>query len=104
MGAREFLPEVGKASSCAVAKYHAPRVLRFVWHHIQPEGCGGASTAANLIPVCDSCHYSIHILLWQVANGGVTAERPNRGQLLVAERGYALCVAAGTAGRIPKEA
>lgn len=92
-----------KASLCTAAKYHSPHPLRFVWHHIQPKEAGGLTVAANLVQLCDSCHYSVHILLWQIANGGLVVPRPCKGQLVLAQQGFALCEAAGTVNLIPKE-
>jgi hypothetical protein len=100
----EYLPEVGKAASCAAAVYHSPHPLRFVWHHILPEACGGLTQPGNLVSLCDSCHYSVHILLWQLANGGLAVPRPNWVQLRLARQGLVLAEDAGTAGKIPKEA
>jgi len=99
----EFLDGVGKATMCTAAKYHSPHPLRFVWHHIQPEAAGGLTHPGNLAELCDSCHYSTHILLWQIANGGLVVPRPCAGQLKLAQQGFALCEAAGTVAQIPNE-
>jgi HNH endonuclease len=99
------LPGAGRATSCQLARYHRPLPLRYVWHHILPEACGGRTEPGNLAQVCDSCHYSVHMLLWWLANGGIPAGiTGSRAQLLLARRGYTLAQAAGTADRIPKEA
>lgn len=98
------LPGLGKADHCQVStmKQHRPTPLRFVWHHIQPQEAGGLTVAGNLIQVCDSCHYTIHRLMWQMAH-----ELPHppvhRDQLMYAGTGFGLCVAARTVSHIPNE-
>ncbi len=108
MTALTELPEVGKATSCVLSRSAGPHpALRFVWHHVLPQVCGGLTTPANLASVCDSCHYSVHALMWLMGNGGIppaTAARATARQLAMAQRGYDEAVAAGTAGKIPKEA
>jgi len=54
--------------------------------------------------VCDNCHYTIHILMWNMANNVLNPPHINRGQLDYAMRGYQEARAAGVADRIPKEA
>ena len=105
MDAHAELPEVGRATTCQLAKVHRPVPLRFIWHHVLPQACGGKTEADNLAQLCDSCHYSVHILMWYVANGGIPAGvKGTRTQRDLAMRGYNLALAAGTAGKIPKEA
>jgi hypothetical protein len=58
----------------------------------------------NLVSLDDSCHYSIHVLMWQLANNGHLPHRINRQQLDYAMRGYQEALAAGKADLIPKEA
>ena len=103
-----YLEGFGMAPRCQASMHHTPVPLRYVWHHIQPRVCGGPTTAANLVSVCDCCHYSIHALLWATKVGGGTISGPlsrladtRRGQL--AARGYAAAVAAGTVDQIPNE-
>lgn len=102
MGSDEFLPEVGRAAQCVGAKVHYPRPLRFVWHHILPQICGGQSTPDNLAALCDSCHYSVHILLYSLAQGAVL-KVGTAAQRALAQQGYAAALAAGTVALIPKE-
>jgi hypothetical protein len=83
--------------------YHRPRPLRYVFHHILPQACGGKTEASNLVALCDNCHYAVHVLLWQLAQGTGSATG-TRAQTRLATEGYAEAVAAGTAGDIPKEA
>lgn len=99
------LPGVGKATTCELAKSHRPAPLRFVWHHVLPETCGGLTQLANLASVCDNCHYAVHVLMWQLAHGGL-GDHPagSKAQRALAQRGYDQAAAAGTAGKIPKEA
>lgn len=101
--ALEFVADLGRAVSCQGYGTHRPVPLRFVWHHILPQVCGGKTVAANLASLCDSCHYSIHILLWQMANK-VPLSKGTKAQLAFAKQGYDAAVAAGTADKIPKEA
>jgi hypothetical protein len=97
------LPEVGTAVSCHGYGSHRPTPLRFVWHHILPRVCGGKTVTSNLVSVCDVCHYSIHIIMWQMANN-VTPEFGSRLQHALAQQGYDAAVANGTTHLIPKEA
>jgi hypothetical protein len=88
-----------------LTRYHYPRPMRFVWHHILPQACGGKSTKTNLIAVCDNCHYATHILMWYLANGGIPVTvKYSRAQLRLAQQGYQAAVAAGTVSKMPKEA
>lgn len=106
MEAAEFLEGVGRATSCQLGKQGRTHLaLRFVWHHILPQACGGKTEPANLASLCDSCHYSVHILMWYLANGGIPATvTGTKRQLALAASGYEQAVAAGTANKIPKEA
>jgi hypothetical protein len=106
MEATEFLEGVGHATSCQLGKQgRSHTALRFVWHHILPQACGGKTEPANLASLCDNCHYSVHILMWYMANGGVPATvKGTTAQTALANVGYGLAVAAGTAGKMPKEA
>lgn len=105
MTARVELPGVGKATTCEAAGYHRPKPLRYVWHHVLPEACGGKTTPDNLRALCDGCHMSTHILLWLMAHGGIPAGLPaGRKHLAIAADGYHRAQAAGTADKIPKEA
>src|SRR5262249_12710475 len=81
-----YLEGAGPAVRCQLAAYHAPRPLRFVWHHIQPAAAGGATIAANLAQVCDNCHYAVHVIMWQLANSQPLS-RCSRAQLLLARQG-----------------
>lgn len=103
--AHEFLPAVGRAWGCSIAASHTPAPLRFVWHHILPKGCGGASTSANLLSVCDNCHYAIHALMYQLkVSGKITPDRKNgKLRMKYAQQGYDEAVARGTVSNIPNE-
>jgi hypothetical protein len=76
---------------------------------VQPLVCGGQSTPRNLVALCDSCHYSIHVVLWALARHDGNLADPTvlrlgtRRQRFYAEAGWDACVAAGTTGLIPKE-
>jgi hypothetical protein len=99
------LPGVGKAVRCelsATVGSHPAR--RFVWHHVLPQACGGLTVPANLAQLCDNDHYAVHDLMWLLAQGGTPAKPYTRAQLALATRGWQEAVAAGTAGKMPKEA
>lgn len=105
----------GKAATmCVASATHSPVSLRFVWHHIQPQEAGGQTATENLVQVCDSCHYTIHRLMWimrLVALGqAITPDQqkaittpPRRSQLVLAGKGYDACRVAGTIDKIPNE-
>lgn len=98
-----YHPLLGHAVGCAALKEHRPEQARSIWHHIQPQVCGGKTTVANTVALCDNCHYIIHLLLWRLANNFPVDRRKWRGQLAYAQQGYDACVAAGTVGLIPNE-
>lgn len=102
------------ATTCVASASHNPRPVRFVWHHIQPQEAGGQTVEANLAQLCDSCHYTVHRLLWVaalIAQGkpvtdaqrATYASPPRKAQLKLAEQGYEACRVAGTIGQIPNE-
>lgn len=96
---------VGRASECELgAQGGKHAALRFVWHHILPQACGGKTEAGNLASLCDNCHYAVHAILWELSQGRPVPEGATLGQSDLAERGYTEAVAAGTQGKIPKEA
>jgi hypothetical protein len=103
MSAVLTLPGFGPATVCVASGSHTPVPLRFVWHHVQPQEAGGLTVAANLVELCDSCHYSIHRLMFHLAKGVPLGPVPRQAQLVLAQRGYAACVAAGTVAQIPNE-
>jgi hypothetical protein len=103
----EFLPGVGRATRCQVSATHAPKPLRFVWHHVLPQTCGGQTVPENLAECCDNCHYGVHVLLYELAQnaGKLTAHAhlAGTGRYEVALRGYQAAVAAGVVNQIPNE-
>jgi HNH endonuclease len=104
----ERLAGVGTAQYCACSTHHEPTPLRYVWHHILPVACGGTTITANLVSVCDSCHYGIHVLLTQLKKNGGSLHVPySRFRPTVryhyAVQGYQAAVAAGTVDKIPNE-
>jgi hypothetical protein len=103
MEAMATLPGIGRAVRCDASGSHSPAPLRFVWHHIQPHEAGGETVATNLVEVCDSCHYTIHRLLWHLAKGEPVGLVPRQTQLTLATLGFNKCMAAGTVARIPNE-
>lgn len=108
MSALTFIEGVGPASKCDACglKQHAPVPARYVWHHILPKTCGGLSGSVNLVESCDTGHYAIHDLMWRLANApdSIKGRRYTRRQRDLAARGYREAMAAGTAGKIPREA
>jgi hypothetical protein len=107
LAAHEFYSVVGKATSCRCSAEHNPVPLRFVWHHILPEACGGGSTSDNLVNVCDNCHFGIHALMSDMKNNNGTLVKFKRfaGTMRhhLAIAGYQRAVAAGTVDKIPNE-
>ena len=105
MEAFVYLPMVGRASKCAVSDSHRPAPMRYVWHHVLPKTCGGRSTAVNLVALCDNCHFSVHVLLYQMKIKGMITPSPinNRARIKLAIQGYRAAVAAGTVDKIPNE-
>lgn len=107
MTALTFVPGLGRAAGCECVENHRPKPARFVWHHKLPRACGGTTTPANLIALCDNAHYAVHDLLWELAThaGELPPARGRRNEYLIAlaRDGYTAAVAAGTADRIPRE-
>jgi hypothetical protein len=103
MDAHVQLPGFPPAAKCEASGSHTPLPLRYVWHHIQPHEAGGPTEAGNLVQLCDSCHYTVHRLLWHLARNLPMGPVPRRAQLALARTGYAACQAAGTTGQIPNE-
>lgn len=102
------------ANRCDASASHDPEPLRHIWHHIQPKEAGGQTVSANLVQLCDSCHYTVHRIMWimaQLAQGQVISDQqryeytrpPRRAQLKLAETGYDACRIAGTIPQIPNE-
>lgn len=98
------VPGVGRADHCQVStmKRHYPHPVRFVWHHMQPQEAGGQTVPDNLIQLCDSCHYTIHRILWCMANI-LPIPKAHPDQYAFANEGYKRCVVAGTVKQIPNE-
>ena len=101
----EYLAGVGLAVSCSISANHTPAPLRYVWHHILPRTCGGQTVTSNLVSVCDTCHYAIHALLYQLKVTGKIKpnRRNNKLRMKYAQQGYDAAVAAGTVANIPNE-
>jgi hypothetical protein len=101
------LGSFGRATTCTCIKRHSPTPLRYVWHHILPQVCGGKTEASNLVSLCDTAHYAIHALLYAHRLYGPTLppafRKANRRHRKIAAAGYAAAVAAGTVDLIPIE-
>jgi hypothetical protein len=82
---------------------HHPAATRYVSHHIQPQVTGGLSVAANLATLCDNCHYTVHMLLWHLAQNTPPPAKGTRAQRKLARQGYDACVLAGSVHKIPNE-
>lgn len=94
-----------KAEKCQAGdqlRHHT--ALRFVWHHILPQVCGGKTETANLAELCDNCHYAVHELMWNMAHGAPIPKAATDAQFGLAREGFDLAVAAGTVSKIPREA
>jgi hypothetical protein len=102
------------ATLCAASATHSPVPLRYVWHHVQPQEAGGQTVRENLVQLCDSCHYTIHRLMWIMrlialgqavtpAQQKAVTTPPRRAQLVLAGKGYEACRLAGTIAKIPNE-
>jgi len=106
-GGAEFLSGFGKATHCQLYNLHRPVPLRFIWHHILPQTCGGTSTSANLSQLCDSCHYAVHAMLYDLKVHGGTLQAFSKfaksPRAVLAQQGYTAAVAAGTVDKIPQE-
>jgi hypothetical protein len=99
------LPELGlyKPVECSLLRTHEPTPLRFVWHHILPETCGGRSTRDNLINVCDNCHIGIHAIMYAIVHKVPIPRSHSYAQYQIALRGIEQAVALGMQDRIPNE-
>lgn len=102
IGHPDYLPEAGHATGCDVG-FHRPAVMRFVWHHLQPKVCGGNTVPENLVSLCDSCHITVHVLMWHLGKGTPPPAKGTRMQRKLAKAGYEACLSAGTVDKIPKE-
>ena len=82
---------------------HQHTALRFVWHHILPQVCGGKTEKSNLAELCDNCHYAVHNVMYALSRGAAPAKAATQEQFMLAQTGYQLAVQAGTQNLIPKE-
>ena len=91
-------------SLCQAAPWtHHPAATRYVVHHIQPQTAGGLSVPANQVTLCDNCHYTVHMLMWHLAQKTPPSAKGTRAQRKLAQQGYDACVLAGTVHKIPNE-
>jgi len=72
---------------CAVHKYHYPKPMRTVKHHIHPQEYGGKTVPENLVLVCDTGHYNIHTAL-DAMLAGVNGPKVSRSERKIAQQGY----------------
>jgi hypothetical protein len=54
--------------------------------------------------VVHNCHYAVHAVLYALAHNIELEVPPTTGQLQLARQGYDQAQAAGTTGKIPREA
>jgi hypothetical protein len=59
--------------------------------------------AENLVGLDDNCHYTVHLLLWHLAQKTPPPAKGTRAQRALARQGYDACVLAGTVHKIPNE-
>lgn len=108
-GALLTVAGVGPAHQCVAYPNspHRPTPMRYIWHHILPQTCGGKTSKDNLASLCDTCHYNVHTLLVALKQfGGDVATIAHRGTQMqrdLAVLGWNRAVAAGTTGKIPNE-
>jgi len=85
-----------------------------VWHHLLPKECGGQTVTANLVQVCDSCHYTIHRILYlmrlEFEGAPLTAAQqaflkhpPRKAQYRAAALGFGYARGQNTTHLIPDE-
>lgn len=48
---------------CRCVAAHRPGVMEGTFHHILPQGMGGADTLDNRVYVCPTTHYNVHEIL-----------------------------------------
>ena len=98
------VPGLGKAANCQFGGQDSHHTaLRFVWHHILPQVCGGKTVNSNLAELCDNCHYAVHSVMYALSRGAAPAKAATADQFSLAKVGFDLAVKAGTQGKIPKE-
>lgn len=58
---------------CVGHAYHSPRPARSDIHHVVPIGWGGPEDKANRVPLCQTGHANVHLLLdfYKDFNGSV---------------------------------
>jgi hypothetical protein len=85
--------------NCQVHRYHRPRPLRIVTHHLQPLGMGGLDVPANRISTCDTGHFDIHRKLGELLRDGRMTRGGGRNERKFAQQGYDAWVTAGKPGK-----
>lgn len=100
-----YVEELGHADHCVISNFHRPIPMRFIFHHVLPQVCGGKTVPENLVQLCDNDHYAVHVLLSELKITGTIKPhtRNNAKRVALAEQGYAAAQAAGTVNRIPDE-
>jgi hypothetical protein len=94
--AKLTVPTYVKNGPCAVHKYHWPKPLRVVDHHIQPLEMGGEDVVVNKVRTCDTGHYNIHRSMGDYHYG--TPQRGTMMERLLAQAGYDAWKADGAPG------
>lgn len=90
--------------TCQIHKYHYPKPIRIVTHHIQPLEMGGADVAENKIDTCDTGHYNIHRIMAGLYNASLGFVNPykkegTRTERALAAKGLAAWSADGKPGK-----
>jgi len=101
---RSHYPGIGQATNCQIDLQHNPPPIRYVWHHICPQACGGKTEQSNLVSLCDTCHYGIHYLTRLAAenDGEIPAGYP-ADWVTIAQLGYEQAKKNGKLDKIPHE-
>jgi hypothetical protein len=83
---------------CEVHRYHSPKPLVIVKHHLVPLSCGGWDTRDNYVYVCDSGHRNLHHLIGALYNDDPMPKGGTRMERALAKDSYARWVAMGKPG------
>lgn len=82
---------------CQVHRRHSPEPRVLHQHHIQPESMGGTSALDNMVTVCPTGHYNIHLYLSALVNG-TPRPRVTHTEQRYAALGYERWITAGRPG------
>lgn len=78
-----------RTARCRLHRYHRPRPLRLVIHHILPKAHGGTDDPDNLAIVCDTGHYNVHNAFERLLDdGGHAIPCGTRSEWALAREGF----------------